>query len=160
MKKLLLLLALVVTLSACTNPSNPTADNYSKETATKEESSGEKSSEAAETSKDNASTETGQIHKITGQEAKELATSQTVTIVDVRTKEEYESGHVENAILLPLQSIGSEAPAELPDKDAIIILYCRSGNRSGQAAQKLLDLGYKNIYDFGPATAWPDGLVK
>lgn len=152
MKKICLLLALVLTLSACSNASTPSADAYTKEATAKE------TTEPTADSKEN--TEVGQIHKISGQEAKEMSSGQEVIIVDVRTKEEYDSGHVENAILLPLQSIGKEAPAELPDKDATILLYCRSGNRSGQAAQKLLELGYKNIYDFGAVSNWPDQLIK
>lgn len=78
-----------------------------------------------------------------------------VMIVDVRTAEEYEAGHIPGALLLPLGDIGDTPPALLPDMDAEILLYCRSGNRSGQAAKKLAAMGYTRIYDFGGILSWP-----
>ena len=81
-----------------------------------------------------------------------------VQLVDVRTPEEYDEGFIENAILIPNETI-NEAPTELPDKDAVILVYCRSGNRSRQAANKLVDLGYTNIYDFGGIIDWPYEIV-
>ena len=75
-------------------------------------------------------------------------------IVDVRRQDEYDAGHIPGAILIPNESIGTSRPAELPDLDQIILIYCRSGNRSKQAAQKLTDMGYKNIYEFGGINTW------
>ena len=75
-------------------------------------------------------------------------------VVDVRTREEYDAGHIPGAILLPNESIGTEPPEELPDRNQIILIYCRSGNRSKQAAQKLFDMGYTNIYEFGGINTW------
>lgn len=75
-------------------------------------------------------------------------------IVDVRRQDEYDSGHIPGAILIPNESIDAKMPAELPDKDQIILIYCRSGNRSKQAAQKLFDMGYTNIYEFGGINTW------
>jgi len=98
-------------------------------------------------------------HKISAEEAKEMMDTQEVIIVDVRTLEEYNSGYIENAILIPNESING-APAELPDKDAIILIYCRSGNRSKQASDKLVALGYTNIYDFGGIIDWPYEIVN
>ena len=106
-----------------------------------------------------ACTSESSYHKISAQEAKEMMESQDVIIVDVRTQEEYNEGYIENAILIPNESI-SEAPRELPDKDAIILVYCRSGNRSKQAADKLVALGYTNIYDFGGIIDWPYEIVE
>ncbi len=80
-------------------------------------------------------------------------------IVDVRRQEEYDSGHIPGAILIPNESIGSTQPAELPDLQQIILIYCRSGNRSKQAAQKLADMGYANIYEFGGINTWPGETV-
>lgn len=80
-------------------------------------------------------------------------------VVDVRRQDEYESGHIPGAILVPNESIGSEMPAELPDKDQIILVYCRSGNRSKQAAQKLADLGYTQVYEFGGISTWTGEVV-
>lgn len=81
-------------------------------------------------------------------------------IVDVRRADEFAAGHIPGAILVPNESIGTEKPAELPDLDQIILVYCRSGNRSAQAAKKLVDLGYKNVYDFGGIMNWTGDIVK
>ena len=75
-------------------------------------------------------------------------------IVDVRRQDEYDAGHIPGAILIPNESIGDEMPAELPDFDQIILIYCRSGNRSKQAAEKLADIGYTQIYEFGGIQDW------
>ena len=80
-------------------------------------------------------------------------------IVDVRRREEYEAGHIPGAILIPNESITDTAPAELPDRDQILLIYCRSGNRSRQAAQKLADLGYTRVYEFGGINTWPGETV-
>ncbi len=79
-------------------------------------------------------------------------------IVDVRRQDEYDAGHIPGAILIPNESITTERPEELPDLDQIILIYCRSGNRSKQAAQKLADLGYVNIYEFGGIMDWTGGI--
>lgn len=81
-------------------------------------------------------------------------------IVDVRRQNEYDSGHIPGAILIPNESIGTEMPEELPDKDQVILVYCRSGNRSKKAAQKLADMGYTNVYDFGGINSWTGEVVK
>ena len=81
-------------------------------------------------------------------------------IVDVRRADEYASGHIPGAVLIPNESIGTVRPEELPDLDGIILVYCRSGNRSAQAAQKLADLGYTNVYDFGGIMSWTGEIEK
>ena len=73
-------------------------------------------------------------------------------VVDVRRQDEYDAGHIPGAILIPNESINKDQPEELPDLNQIILVYCRSGNRSKQAAQKLFDMGYRNIYEFGGIT--------
>lgn len=83
----------------------------------------------------------------------------TQIIVDVRTQEEYDSGHIPGAICIPNESIGTEHPEELPDLDQVILVYCRSGNRSKQAAQKLFDMGYINVYEFGGINDWTGEVV-
>ena len=75
-------------------------------------------------------------------------------IVDVRRQDEYDAGHIPGAILIPNESIDKDPPEQLPDKDQVILIYCRSGNRSKQAAQKLFDLGYTHIYEFGGINTW------
>ena len=83
----------------------------------------------------------------------------TQIIVDVRTQEEFDSGHIPNAICIPNENIGTEQPEELPDLDQVILIYCRSGNRSKQAAQKLADMGYTNVYEFGGIIDWTGEVV-
>ena len=75
-------------------------------------------------------------------------------VVDVRRPDEYESGHIPGAICIPNESIGTEQPEELPNRQQIILIYCRSGNRSKQASEKLFDMGYSNIYEFGGILDW------
>lgn len=99
-------------------------------------------------------------HKISAEEAYEMMVSQEVVIVAVRTPEEYDGGHIPNAILVPNESIGDDMPEALPDKEATLLIYCRSGRRSKEASEKLLKLGYKSIYEFGGVIDWPYELVK
>ncbi len=75
-------------------------------------------------------------------------------IVDVRTKDEYQEGHIPEAICIPNEEITDEKPFQLTDLDQIILIYCRSGNRSRQAAKKLSDMGYTNVYEFGGINTW------
>lgn len=80
-------------------------------------------------------------------------------IVDVRRPDEFAAGHIPGAICIPNETIGSDQPEELPDLAQVILVYCRSGNRSKQAAQKLADLGYTNVYEFGGIITWPGEIV-
>ena len=81
-------------------------------------------------------------------------------ILDVRTSEEYSEKHIPGAINIPNETIGSEDIPELPDKDQLILVYCRSGNRSKQAAAKLVKLGYTNIVEFGGINDWTGETVS
>ena len=105
-------------------------------------------------------TDKAAYQKISAEEAYEMMASQEVVVVDVRTQEEYDGGHIENAVLVPNESIVSEMPEALPDKEATLLIYCRSGRRSKDAAEKLLKLGYQSVYDFGGVIDWPYELVK
>ena len=80
-------------------------------------------------------------------------------LLDVRRQDEYDEGHIPGAILIPNETITSEKPDELPDPDQIILIYCRSGRRSKEAAQKLADMGYTNIYEFGGIIDWTGDVV-
>ncbi len=80
-------------------------------------------------------------------------------VVDVRRQDEYDAGHIPGAILIPNESISATQPELLPDLDQIILVYCRSGNRSKQAAQKLAEIGYTNIYEFGGIIDWTGEIV-
>ena len=80
-------------------------------------------------------------------------------VVDVRRQDEYDTGHIPGAILIPNESIETEQPEELPDMNQIILIYCRSGNRSKQAAEKLAVMGFTNIYEFGGINTWTGDIV-
>ena len=81
-------------------------------------------------------------------------------ILDVRTAEEYSEKHIPGAINIPNETIGADDIPELPDKDQLILIYCRSGNRSKQAADKLVKLGYTNIVEFGGINDWTGETVS
>ena len=81
-------------------------------------------------------------------------------ILDVRRADEFAAGHIPGAINIANESIGTAEIPELPDKDQLILVYCRSGNRSKQASQKLADLGYTNIVEFGGILDWPGEIEK
>ena len=76
-------------------------------------------------------------------------------ILDVRTAAEFDEKHIPGAINIPNETIGTEAIPELPDKGQLILVYCRSGNRSKQASEKLVKLGYTNVVEFGGIIDWP-----
>ena len=81
-------------------------------------------------------------------------------ILDVRTQEEYGTAHIPGAICIPNETIGTEDIPELPDKDQLILVYCRSGNRSKQASEKLAKQGYTNIIEFGGINSWTGETVS
>ena len=80
-------------------------------------------------------------------------------ILDVRTPEEFADKHIPGAINIPNETIGTTEIPELPNKDQLILVYCRSGNRSNQASEKLVALGYTNIVEFGGINDWPGETV-
>ena len=81
-------------------------------------------------------------------------------ILDVRTAEEYKEGHIPNAINVANETIGEDEIAELPNKNQLIMVYCRSGRRSKQAASKLVKLGYSNIVEIGGIIDWKGDIEK
>ena len=81
-------------------------------------------------------------------------------ILDVRTPEEFADKHIPGAVNIPNETIGAEEIPELPDKDQLILVYCRSGNRSKQASEKLAALGYTNVVEFGGINSWPGETVS
>lgn len=94
--------------------------------------------------------------QISQEEAKEMMDTQDVIILDVREQDEYDSGHIPGAVLLPVGTIDEETAAEvIPEKDSTVLVYCRSGNRSKTASSALAELGYTNIYEFGGINTWP-----
>ncbi len=104
--------------------------------------------------------ETGYKH-ITPQEANVMmAKNDGHIIVDARTQEEYDNAHIPDAVLIPYDSITDQKIEELPDLDQVILIYCRSGNRSQIAAQKLAEIGYKNVYEFGGLNTWTGDIIS
>lgn len=97
---------------------------------------------------------------IDADEAKVMMDAGGVIVIDVRTIDEYGRGHIDGATLLPLDDIIAGSRGTLENKDETILLYCQSGNRSGQAAKILADEGYTNIYDFGGINDWPFDIVQ
>lgn len=102
----------------------------------------------------------GRYNKITPEEAKEKMDAGNVTIVDVRTQAEYEQGYIPGAILVPNETIGDTQPEALPDQETVLLVYCRSGRRSKEAAEKLVALGYQTVYDFGGILDWPYDIER
>lgn len=99
--------------------------------------------------------------KITPEDAKNIMdTEDNIIILDVRTQEEFDSGHIENAILIPNTDISDKASEKLPDKDQKILVYCRSGNRSQTASAELISMGYTKVFDFGGIIDWPYETVN
>lgn len=107
-----------------------------------------------------ASPGTAAYRRVSMQEAVDMMADEAgYIILDVRTAQEFASGHIPGAMLLPNEDIGTEEIAQLPDKSQLILVYCRSGNRSKQAADKLVRLGYTNIVEFGGINSWPGEIV-
>ena len=105
--------------------------------------------------------ENNTYEQITPQEAKTIMdTESEYIIIDARTEEEFSEGHIENAILIPEYEIADRAEKELPDKEQLILVYCRSGRRSKIASEELVKLGYTNVKEFGGIIDWPYGIVK
>lgn len=118
---------------------------------------------ASQSSTEKTSSKSGEYTKITPKEAKERMDKNTKAIIlDVRTQSEFEEKHIEGAVLIPNETIDVKNGKlkELPDLDAEILVYCRSGNRSAQAAKKLIEIGYTNVFDFGGINDWPYDVVK
>lgn len=102
------------------------------------------------------STADNSYQQITQEEAKEMMDTQEVIVLDVREQNEYDSGHIPDAVLLPVGTIDEDtAAAVIPEKDSTVLVYCRSGNRSKTASSALAELGYTNIYEFGGINTWP-----
>ena len=95
----------------------------------------------------------------TAQAARLIETEKDYIILDVRTEQEYKAGHIPNAVCIPNETITDKEPPELSDKDQLILVYCRSGRRSKEAAQKLADLGYTNVKEFGGIIDWTGETV-
>ena len=103
----------------------------------------------------------GSYRQVSTQEAVAIMAEETdYILLDVRTQAEYTQGHIPGAICVPNETIGDQEIPELPDKEQLILVYCRSGNRSKQASEKLVKLGYTNIVEFGGINSWTGETVS
>ena len=108
-----------------------------------------------------ASAQESGYRQVTAEEAIALMEKESgYIILDVRTAQEYSEKHIPKAVNIPNESIGTEEIPALPDKNQLILVYCRSGNRSKQASEKLAALGYTNIVEFGGINSWPGETVS
>ena len=110
---------------------------------------------------DGENNKTSTYEQITAEQAKTIMdTEKDYIIIDARTEEEFAEGHIENAVLIPEYEIANRAENELPDKEQLILVYCRSGRRSKIASEELVKLGYTNVKEFGGIIDWPYEVVK
>ena len=117
-------------------------------------------SQGEQTAEEQTATKAGaEYTQISQEKAQEMMKSEDVIVVDVRTQEEYAQGHIPGAICVPNESIVDAQPEELPDLEQTILVYCRSGRRSKEASQKLADMGYTNVYEFGGIIDWNGEVV-
>ena len=137
--------------SASQPPAAPTAKSNNKTSASGTAGSATGQAQAVTTAADPQ----GVYHKITAEEAKTMIDNGGVTIVDVRRPDEYAAQHIPGAVNVPNEDINSEPPASLPDLDAVLLVHCRTGIRSKAASDKLIQMGYQNVYDFGGIVDWP-----
>lgn len=105
-------------------------------------------------SADNGQNEKAKYIRIKAEEAKAMIDQEEVIILDVRTAEEYEENRIEGALLIPDYEIVDLAEEKLPDWEAKILVYCRTGNRSEDASRDLIQMGYQEVYDFGGIVDW------
>ncbi len=100
-------------------------------------------------------------YQISQEEARKRMDTQDVIILDVREQNEFDAGHISGAVALPVGTISEDsAAAVIPEPDSVVLVYCRSGNRSKKASAALAELGYTNIYEFGGINTWPYEVEK
>ena len=99
--------------------------------------------------------------QISQEEAWDMMNTRQVVILDVREQNEFDAGHISGAVLLPVGTITAEtASTVIPDLDSVVLVYCRSGNRSKTASKALAELGYTEVYEFGGINTWPYEVIK
>ncbi len=159
---IMLSLVLIFSFTACGNEDkkidekdskqveNQANTNDSIETENEDDKKEEDNKDSTESQNETAE---GSVEQVDSTKAKELIQEGAI-LIDVRTQEEFDEKHIDGAILMPYDEISTLISEQIEDKDTKVILYCRSGRRSGIAAQSLLELGYKHIYDLGAMSSW------
>ena len=115
---------------------------------------------ALEEQEESQAQQVAQENRISAEQAYRMMQQEDVIVLDVRREDEFIQGHIEHAMLIPLAELVNQAPDRIPDKNATILVYCRSGNRSAKAVLQLKGLGYGNVYDFGGIEDWPYETVQ
>ena len=120
------------------------------------------SNKSVETNKEVSTVQNkGSFSNITAEEAKKrLGSEKNIILIDVRTKEEYATGHIKDSKLMPVDTLKEESVKSLVDKEVTIFVYCRSGSRSAAAAKILVEQGYENVYNLGGINNWPYEVVE
>ena len=167
MKKIIIILALTCLFSITAVGCN---GNTEKINETKEQTDTETKTESVTETTTETETETEAMQNETKENTYEQISGATAyalmqnekdyTIIDARTEEEFTQGHIEKAILIPEYEVEQKAPSLLPNKDQLILVYCRSGRRSKIAAEALVTLGYTNVKEFGGIIDWEFETVK
>ena len=154
MNKLIILLGLALLTVGCNSIDkvSPTNDNYKD---------GEvEFSEETSVSEDVYEEEKGVYMSLDQDKAYELIQNEDVIIIDVRTEQEYAGGHLKDSNLLPVDVITDQVIGQFPDKSALYLVYCRSGNRSQVAVNAMVELGYTQVFDIGGINTWPYEIVN
>lgn len=155
------LAAAAITFTACAPQSATVAPAAAQTEAARAETAAPAGETPVAADVDTTDFWTGGYQVITAKQAKQiLDNDKDVILLDVREADEYAQGHIPNARLMPLGTIAKQAPTDLPDRDAKLMVYCRSGRRSKMAADTLLTLGYTHVLDMGGILDWPYDVVK
>lgn len=158
-KIMILPILVILLLSGCGQKQSEQENQNMNRNHTEAEASPATQKENPDSSPEQAATEKNTddtYEHITQEEAKNIMENDgDAIILDVRTQKEYDTGHIKDAVLIPYDQVSEEAEENLPDKEQTILVYCRSGNRSRQAAETLAELGYTDIREFGGIMTWP-----
>jgi rhodanese-related sulfurtransferase len=151
---IIIIIAAALVLSACSG--GPAASQTPAQTGSAQTSTVIQTPAASQSA---SASQTPHKSGISPEDAKAMIGTEGVVLVDVRSEEEYNAGYIPGAILLPVDQIAAQAATVLPDKSAKVIVYCRSGRRSADAANQLVQLGYMQVYDLGGIQSWPYEVV-
>lgn len=148
----------ILIFTAC---SSTAPQDTSEESNTNSETAVDPEVDSSLETEDNSETNEGTYKTISAEEAFEMMeNSDDYILLDVRTEEEFIEQRIEGAFLLPSSQVFREAEEKLPEKDSVLLVYCRSGRRSARASEQLSKMGYTNVYDFGGILDWPYDTVS